>query len=636
MARLVGISLASVSIFSNKLAQLILREGNLTFQQARAFLRSCYDFLLALELDIPAFQDSYGSYSIGNVWYSYVRSMEGVLSAIMYAARAIGFLLDIATVSFCGAHLEPFDKVYFDRVSPASFYQLACDAQSAAIDLQLRSFQCLEGFLQGRPVWVFSSTEMDYTELPPDIPLYLSTPPDEFANVWGPMWRSVSPRDPEITLRYIVSPGFIIPWRRTPGQPALLTTETHCHWSKDDYDIDSILSQTVHGRAERLLIGANPTLLRNRFCRPDKGAFVSKMSRIKALKELGTHHGDWAVSSINIATGVNMSALLPLSFNIGTTLTKKPPISLRDLVCVNMVAEPRQHLPYLNEYFGVEISACTGNARRVTLANVLGSQTMREYLHHRVHWSSSERDSYFRALKTPNGASAVYYLYYNGSEDQRKCYDIALKLSIAGLADTRVKSSHLRALWAWGGLAYIVKFRLSDHKWAGLLTDTLTTCSLAVVNQTCLECSTRETRHLPTVPIGVPTVFETSLVINPDARLPTSLETIRAGSRLSEGQISRRLREGDTFDVKDHGRVRVLRTPVDYAGRSTGVFVEFVKTFIPARRQTVKNFFQKVARKDLLDTFHREYKDDMQDKDQNWFYVFVVSNSRDLGVWLPR
>ncbi len=296
-----------------------------------------------------------------------------------------------------------------------------------------------------------------------------------------------------------------------------------------------------------------------------------------------------------------------------------------------MVAEPREHFPYLNEYFGVEISACTGNARRVTLANVLSSQTMREYLHLRVQWSSSERDSYFRALQKPNSASAVYYLYYHGSEDQKKNYDSALKLSIAGLADTRVKSSHLRALWAWDGKAYIVYFRLSDHKWAGLLTDTLTTCSLAIVNQTCLECSTRETRHLPTVPIGVPTVFETSLVINPDARLPIRLETIRAGSRLSEGQISRCLREGDTFDIKDHGRVRVLRTPIDPAGRSIGVFVEFVKTFIPAGRQTVKNFFQKVARRDLLDTFHREYKNDKQDKDQSWFYVFVVSNSRELG-----
>jgi hypothetical protein len=640
VARLVGISLNSVTVFSDKVANLLLREGNLSLHQARAFLRSCYDFLLAIDLDIPAFQDSYGYYSAGNIWYSYVRSREAVLSAIMYATRVIGYLLDIATVSFCGAHLEPFDEVYFDKISPISHYRLPCDAQCAAIDLQLRTFQCLEGFLQGRQVWVFSSTEVDYTDVFPNKPLYLSTTPDEFANVWGPMWKSTSPRDLGTTLRYMVSPGFIIPWSRTPGQPALLPNEVHCHWTKDSYYIDSILSQTIHGRIERLLIGAHSTLLKNRSCRPNKRDFFSIMSRKMALKDLGFKHGSWAIGPVNVSAAVNTSALLPVSITgtVGTTITKKPQKSLRELLCTAIVADPDDVvIQYLNEYCGVEISACTGHARRIPFSQVLGSQTMREYLHLRVQWSSSDRDKYFRALQKPNSKSAVYCLYLHGSDDQKKNYDVALKLSIAALAETRVKSSQLRALWALDGRAYIVSFKMSDHEWAGLLTDTLTTCSLVIVNQTCLECSTTVTRHRPEVPIGKPTVFETTLVINPEARLPPGLEILRnSPNRLSELQISSRLRKGDTFDIKDHGRVRVLRTPVDATGRSIGVFVELIKTFIPAKRQSVKNFFLKVRGRDQLDTFHHEYKDNSRDRDQSWFFVFVVSDPRQPGPWLLR
>lgn len=300
-----------------------------------------------------------------------------------------------------------------------------------------------------------------------------------------------------------------------------------------------------------------------------------------------------------------------------------------------MVADPRDVvLDYLDEYCGVEISACTGHARRTPLSKVLGSQTMQEYLYRRVQWSSSDKSKYFRALQKTDSGLAVDDLYRDGSDDQKKNYDAALKLSMAALAETRVKSGHLRALWAWNGRAYIISFRVSDHEWAGLLTDTLTTCSLAIVSQTCLECATAVTHHRPEVPIGKPTVFETTLVINPEARLPAGLQN--SPGCLSERQISRRLREGDTFDIKDHGRVRVLRTPIDARGRPIGVFVKLIKTFIPAGRQSVKNFFLKLRRRDGLDTFHREYRDDVRDRNESWFYVFVVSDPRQSGPWTTR
>jgi len=641
VARLVGISLSGVTIFSDKVANLLLNEGHLSLHQARAFLGSCYDFLFTIGLDVPAFQDSYGYHSAGKVLYSYARSREGVLSAIMYATRVIGYLLDIATVSFCGAHLEPFDEVYFDRVSPTSHYRLPCDARGAAIDLQLRTFQCLDGFLQGRRVWVFSSTEVEFfTDSLPNEPLYLSTAPDEFANAWGPMWKSTSPLDPGTTLRYMVSPGFIVPWRRTPGQPDLLPNEVRCHWTKDIYDINSIFSLAVHGGFERLLIGAHSTLLKNTSCRPNKQNFFREMSRRNSLKDLGFTHGSWAIGPVNVSAALSTSALLPVSITgtVGTPITKKPQISLRALLCRSIVADPRDVvIQYLNEYCGVEISACTGHARRIPFSRVLGSQTMQEYLYRRVQWSSSDEDRYFSALQEADSKSAIYFLYRDGSDGQKKNYDVALKLSIAALAETRVKSGHLRALWALDGRAYIVSFRVSDHEWAGLLTDTLTTCSLVIVNQTCLECSTTITRHRPEVPVGKPTVFETTLVINPQARLPAGLAILANSTQcLSERQISSRLRKGDTFDIKDHGRVRVLRTPVDTTGRPTGVFVELIKTFIPARRQSVKNFFLKVRGRDQLDTFHREYKDDLRDRRESWFFVFVVSGPRQVGPWQMR
>jgi hypothetical protein len=359
-----------------------------------------------------------------------------------------------------------------------------------------------------------------------------------------------------------------------------------------------------------------------------------------ALRDLKFDHGKWAIGPVNISAALSTSSLMPVSISgtVGTTITKKPPKSLRDLLCTTVVADPRDVVvQYLNEYCGVEISSCTGHARRIPFSKVLGSQTMQEYLYRRVPWSSPDRNQYFQALHKADSKSAIYYLYRHGSDDQKKNYDVALKLSMAALAETRVKSGHLRALWALDGKGYIVSFRVADHEWAGLLTDTLTTCSLAIVTHTCLECSTAPTRHRPEVPVGKPTVFETKLVINPEARLPTGLEALaKTTEYLSERQISSRLRRGDTFDIKDHGRVRVLRTRVDATGKPIGVFVELVRTFTPAPRQSVKNFFLKVRGKDQLDTFHREYRDDKRDHRESWFFVFVVSDPRQPGPWISR
>jgi hypothetical protein len=54
--------------------------------------------------------------------------------------QVIGYLLDMATVSFCSVYLESFGEIYFDTVSPTSYYRLPCDAHRAAIDPQLRTF----------------------------------------------------------------------------------------------------------------------------------------------------------------------------------------------------------------------------------------------------------------------------------------------------------------------------------------------------------------------------------------------------------------------------------------------------------------------------------------------------------------
>jgi len=108
-----------------------------------------------------------------------------------YAMEALCSILDLAVVSFSGAHLEPFDEIYIGCTQKV--FKIPCDGQGSTILFRRRSLKCLSGYFHDRGVWSFeivkTGSTADTNSLAgislSEAPLYLSATIEKFANVWG-------------------------------------------------------------------------------------------------------------------------------------------------------------------------------------------------------------------------------------------------------------------------------------------------------------------------------------------------------------------------------------------------------------------------------------------------------------------
>lgn len=160
--------------------------------------------------------------------------------------RAITFLrvLDLVLVSHTSSHVGDFDS--WISKSASSTPRFIISSQSCAIitnsvpldkfttQLSRRTLKCLNGFLSGKKVWVLHGPGMDPDDL---TDLYLSTAPDDFANVWGPMWKITNVGSPKETLRYDFEHGSVVPISvqsescgQTPIAVSAEPDEELCHW----------------------------------------------------------------------------------------------------------------------------------------------------------------------------------------------------------------------------------------------------------------------------------------------------------------------------------------------------------------------------------------------------------------------
>src|SRR6266480_4456235 len=102
-------------------------------------------------------------------------------NALELVATTIVKVLDLAVVSYSGAHLQDFHE----KGLHAALYDDKPIKVTTNLFLRKRSLQCLDGYLGQKQVWTFEaigSTDPDLA------PLYLSTTMTTFADIWGPAW----------------------------------------------------------------------------------------------------------------------------------------------------------------------------------------------------------------------------------------------------------------------------------------------------------------------------------------------------------------------------------------------------------------------------------------------------------------
>jgi hypothetical protein len=240
----------------------------------------------------------------------------------------------------------------------------------------------------------------------------------------------------------------------------------------------------------------------------------------------------------------------------------------------------------------VEISACSGNARRKRLARILGSQTMQNYLASiALDWGHTEaHDLYFNALNDQD-IRAFEHLYIDRL-DLRECIGRVVAESLKALLDTGTDSSlYLHAFWLpTPRRPWTVIFPHNSSQWSGLLLDTVDSCTVATVTERCLIIKSRSSTFgcknlLCKCPTGGKhssscthhrgeryqrqedqlSLLETAMLINTEARMPKALCSNGNQWCFSD------LEEGAEFDLGASGRLKFIG-PVSH---SRGVMMKW-------------------------------------------------------------
>ena len=441
-------------------------------------------------------------------------------------------LLDIAVLAYAGAHIDPIlGQMCGFNMDEESSLGTVYSQFIPGIQLYRRPLKCLSPLLGDAQAWVFALP--DHIS---DGELYVSTKAEVFADIWGPMWKVSHESDGSI-LHYNVGSGSIVPWDAKPGQhPRLKGNERMGHWmpgsrlsdhgankeqnpwlaspispineqfgdsdSSESEPDDQVENSGVNTDTfgdwntyakthpfsgnERLLIGArtSPKLVWNT-CRCSTHKFTHRLRENQQLHFLETSGLFHYVDSRNISMVAGSRGFaLGLNVNIKTQTGR----SWKEVLLEVWENQPDRRNPQVFESFwGVEVSLCTRNARRVRLTELLGTDSIRNLLRP-FGWSDNHiRDAFYSAVSSPN-PSALGPLWRNKA--WREELGNVLLTVLRALCQTGydTKREEFYALWmsSKSTMPKKVVLKPSDHSWVRLLCDSEDSCAMAVVVKKCL------------------------------------------------------------------------------------------------------------------------------------------------------
>lgn len=183
----------------------------------------------------------------------------------------IAILIDLAIISYCGAHLVAAPE-HYSALSQYAAPEISISAGSSCFSQA--SLACMSSFVQNKRIWVLQKPQPDNK---PVEGAYLSTTVAELSDVWGPMCQWT--KDPQSMngksrkCYYTIGPGVIAGWPGEPlPSPVALGDEALCHYLPSRKIPDSSEGTEIAiERYQKLLIGAHDShdtvsLVKNKDC----------------------------------------------------------------------------------------------------------------------------------------------------------------------------------------------------------------------------------------------------------------------------------------------------------------------------------------------------------------------------------
>ena len=423
--------------------------------------------------------------------------------SILAVMRLVVHTLDLAVASYAGAHLSRFDEEYLgeeiDTLDVLRPFTSRHNSQVPSIKLSRCQLQCLDLFHNSKPLWVFSSSDWK-----PRGHLFLSTKIEDFADIWGPLWKVVDPKKNGLYTRYVVGNGSIYKYKPAEATPRLFENESLCHWISntsfeaglDDSSnteksiFPDILDESFDGN-ETLLIGAVAAgcerLATKTDCNFDLEHSRSTLDHVGRVQMLGTvkehTYKDSETYQLQAGHG-GMSVSASKQY-------KRRGQSLKQAFVELWTTTPELRDPrLLEDFYGLEFSLCTQNAQRVQLGRILGLGSMCRYLRS-FRWKTGyAKQAYFDALQGFRDDSDALQHAWERHNEYQEDFGRAVLVCLKALEKTGINHKSQLSTFLCSEVTArpeLIAMEPKEHSWIGLLKDSENSCCMAVIGDDCLE-----------------------------------------------------------------------------------------------------------------------------------------------------
>ncbi|CAG9977814.1 unnamed protein product [Clonostachys byssicola] len=409
--------------------------------------------------------------------------------------RTMAYLLDVGLVSYAGSHASRNDFQDFE----AETADFSCNKDGCfRFRCKMQTLACLNGFLDAREVWVFeiqsrrTSPQQQLQQGGTKETLSILTTIDALSDIWGPVYAEAIHQDssaekPYRVKKYNVSKGCIRP---LPRQAVSSDAYVQCHWYSWAEEQRRRFSNLFSGRSnyptmsldDKLLIGTEMTV------KPDCTFNMTEyeMNYGNAIYAAGPKPSTWRFDGV--AVSLELAAPKFAMLQIKGKAKRVPETTVKEHAWQKWSSSPESANPgILNNYFGVEISNCTGNARRVSLKQILLMNPIQELLERQIPgWQATSWGRDFKkALQTES--EAAVFSFWRRHVDYRALVGRLISSVLDVLDGTGCNKLGFQAAFLHQDNESVINIDPRDNDWADLLKDSYLTATYAIVNEICLE-----------------------------------------------------------------------------------------------------------------------------------------------------
>jgi hypothetical protein len=401
--------------------------------------------------------------------------------------RVLVDLLDLGLVSYIGSHGTRFDLDYIEQDLSSTLSEVTANSRIGFI-CSLRRLACLDEFVNNQKVWVFRPLWAFQTQLEvSDKSLAVLTSIQAFADTWGPIWQvSADVAHPNHIQHINVSTGLICRVQTESKCP--VKDAIPCHWVDGPGRIPLVSAVPDEGslidKTAMLLIGALgvPPLCSNTACPYTFNDLETDFGLETA--PLGTHESSWSLD----ARQIGISASQYVGISVSGTQKRLPCTTLKQSIWNKWKNQPKRANPFtLDSRLGVEISHCTGNARRIRLLDLFILKPIQDLLGSRFpNWTSSEVGPSLQDAFQNKSAYLfcdvwIQHCAFREQIAEMVCYVFEL------FKEAETKGEKFRAVFLNGNKEYLLPINKRLNSWAEFLEDSPLTAVYAIFNEACLE-----------------------------------------------------------------------------------------------------------------------------------------------------